>query len=130
MLRHMDITSRRVEVDESKDLAQLTEASLSLLDLIFPRHIIEYMTREAANACSSSAASEPVLTEADEPAQQAAQEGCTQEVTSPSDDIRGASSSGQDFRHLTTQHQQVRPCVLGGVDHATPAGAAVCAGGC
>ena len=46
VLRHRDITSKK---EEAHNLVQITEASLALLDLIFPRHIIEYMTAEAAN---------------------------------------------------------------------------------
>ena len=106
MLRHVDVTSKRREADESKELVQLTEASLALLDLIFPRHIIEYMTRDAATAGDGSAppaATAPAL-----------DPGQGQPCTVPSAAslcLNTLSAPGNDFRHLTTQHEQVRPWV-------------------
>ena len=149
MLRHVDITARK---EEARDLVQITEASLALLDLIFPRHIIEYMTGEAANtgatACYCLPACLPacyclpatgkaantgatacyclLLPATDEPANTgevgqlaaaaatAAGSSATQQGLAVAGSKPSAASlclrtlkSGNDFRHLTTHHEQV-----------------------
>ena len=50
IMRQKDITQIIKATDSSEEVAQLTEASLSLLELIYPRHIIEHLTAEAAKA--------------------------------------------------------------------------------
>ena len=100
VLRHVDITARK---EEARDLVQLTEASLGLLDLIFPRHIIEYMTWEASTPeapTSDSAAATPA------PAARGGVAGAVSKPSAASLCLR-TLSSGNDFRHLTTHHEQV-----------------------
>ena len=122
MLRHVDITARK---EEARDLVQITEASLALLDLIFPRHIIEYMTGEAANT-GATACYCLLLPATDEPANTgevgqlaaaaatAAGSSATQQGLAVAGSKPSAASlclrtlkSGNDFRHLTTHHEQV-----------------------
>ena len=69
-MRQKDITRLIEATDSSEEVAQLTEAALSLLELIYPRHIIEQLAAEAtkavrlqqsaAEACVSSAPLPPL----------------------------------------------------------------------
>ena len=104
VLRHLDVTAKHEEASGGKELAQLTEATLSLLELIFPRHIIEYMTNEAASA------------EEDEE-EAAAVAGPWGGGVKPALSLNRSAASlcintlskGKDYRHLTTRHEQVGP---------------------
>ena len=107
VLRHLDVTAKVEAADDSMSLAQLTEATLALLDLIFPRHIIEYMTMDAADNANVNA----VLHQ--DPAAAAAAEAA--QVTRPEQKEPPTATSlclktlqGRDYRHLTTRHDQVR----------------------
>ena len=99
MLLHHDITSKKEEVH---DLVQITEASLALLDLIFPRHIIEYMTREASAA-----------TQATHQRLSLGQSLATAVVSPPEATLCHRATN--DFRQLTTHHEQVSQGQWGGL---------------
>ena len=112
VLRHQDITSSK---EEARDLAHITEASLALLDLIFPRHIIEYMTREASSRPQedtanitppAAAAAAAVMTPA---AHQSLGQSLAAAGAKPAAATLclGTLKSVGDFRHLTTHHEQV-----------------------
>ena len=106
-------TSRQAR--KRRDLAHITEASLALLDLIFPRHIIEYMTREASSRPQedtanitppAAAAAAAVMTPA---AHQSLGQSLAAAGAKPAAATLclGTLKSVGDFRHLTTHHEQV-----------------------
>ena len=173
MLRQRDITSKK---EEAHDLVQITEASLALLDLIFPRHIIEFMTREAANtgataclpatACyclnrqghqyrcyclllpatgkdantvEDTASVERLASAAAQSGSSATQQGLA--VAGSNQGLAAAGSkpsaatlclrtlnSGNDFRHLTTHHEQVQQGGGAGSDVRVRGRLGVCGG--
>ena len=108
VLQHLDVTSKQEEAHEGKQLAQLTEASLALLELIFPRHIIEYMTNEAASASSACNITDDGGESA---AAAAAPQGQVQPAVTKVSVASACLSTlrGRDYKRLTTRHEQVRP---------------------
>ena len=100
VLRHLDVTAKVEAADDSMSLAQLTEATLALLELIFPRHIIEYMTMDAADNANAMAHPDPASTAADTHPEQ------KEPPTATSLCLK--TLQGRDYRHLTTRHDQVR----------------------
>ena len=118
MLRHLDITSKQEQANRSKELVKLTEASLSLLELIFPRHIIEYMTSDYEATGQEEYGGAAILQEdpndpevPDAPLGSVVARGRSgqPQVALSARQCLTTLTSAKDYRHLTTHHKQVGP---------------------
>ena len=119
MLRHLNITSKHEQANRSKELVKLTEASLSLLELIFPRHIIEYMTSDYEAPGQEDYGGAAILQE--DPDDQEVPEAAMgtaaargRRLSQPQAALSARQclttlTSAKDYRHLTTHHKQVGP---------------------
>ena len=111
MLYQQEVTTRHAQQVAEDNLVQLTEASLSLLELIYPRHVIENFARGRGQAFAPGGQGldevAAILSESLLPLISSSG-GNTVELPAEQQQQRPLQLSRMDLGELTTEHEQVR----------------------